>query len=38
LSWDDRMRTKFERMTKCRASRQLLNQKCEGAFLQACTE
>ena len=38
LSWDDRMRTKFERTTECRGSRQLLNQKCEGAFLQAGTE
>ena len=38
LSRDDRMRTKFERTTKCRASRQLFNQKCGGAFLQARTE
>jgi len=27
------MRTKFERTTECRGSRQLLNQKCEGVFL-----
>ena len=31
------MRTKFERTTKCRGSRQLFNQKCAFAFLQART-
>ena len=37
LFGDYRMRTKFERTTKCRGSRQLFNQKCSSAFLQART-